>query len=65
MRRCNNCNGETPCSECKNQVNENKEFEANLNLLKRDVSNQFGHRLPYYILYILLKRIFLFQRNTL
>ena len=48
-RRCNNCNGEILCNECNNQVNENKEFEANLKLLKRDIPNQFGHMLPYYI----------------
>ena len=47
MRRCNSCNGGILCNECNNQVIENKEFEANLNLLKRDVPNQFGHKLPY------------------
>ena len=47
-RQCNNCNGEILCRTCNNQVNENKEFEANLNLLKRDVPNEFGHMLPYY-----------------
>ena len=36
------------CDSCNNQINENKEFEANLNLLKRDEPNDFGHMLPYY-----------------
>ena len=38
------------CDSCNNQINENKEFEANLNLLKRDVPNKFGHMLPYYVI---------------
>ena len=47
-RRCNNCNGEILYNECNNQINENKEFEASLNELKRHAPNQFGHMLPYY-----------------
>ena len=31
MRRCKNSIGEILCSECNNQVNGNKEFEAKLN----------------------------------
>ena len=31
--------------KCNNQINENKEFEANLNLLKRDKPNDCGHML--------------------
>ena len=48
MMRCNNCIGELLCDECNNQINENKELEANLNLLKRNEPNRFGHMLPYY-----------------
>ena len=48
MRQCNKCNGEIICITCNNQVNENKEFEAKLNLLKRDVPNEIGHMFPYY-----------------
>ena len=33
---------------CDNQVDENKEFEANLNELKRHAPNNFGQLLPYY-----------------
>ena len=34
MRRCNKCNDKIFCDECKNQFNEKKDFEANINLLK-------------------------------
>ena len=36
------------CNRCKSQVNENKEIEGNLNLLKRQAPNQFGYMLPYF-----------------
>ena len=49
MRRCNNCKGEILCDGCIIQVKENKEFEAFLNLLKREAPNQFEHMLFYYI----------------
>ena len=48
IRRCNKCIGEILCDECNNQVNENKEFEANLNLLKRDAPDEFGYMHPYF-----------------
>ena len=35
MRFCNECNDKKLCYKCNNQTNENKEFEANINLLKR------------------------------
>ena len=41
MRRCNECNGEILCKECNNQINESKDFEANLHLLKLQPPNQF------------------------
>ena len=50
MRHCNACKDGILCITCNNLLNENKEFEANLNLLKRDVPNQFGHMLPYYMI---------------
>ena len=49
MRFCNGCNDKKMCNICNNQINENKEFEANLNLLKRKAPNKFGYMLPYYI----------------
>ena len=36
------------CVKCNKHINENKEFEANLNLLKRNAPNEFGYMLPYY-----------------
>ena len=47
MRFCNECK-EKYCDRCNIQYNENKEFEANLNLLKREAPNEFGHMLPYF-----------------
>ena len=48
MRICNECNDKKMCNKCNNQINEKKEFEANLNELKRHAPNDFGHMLPYY-----------------
>ena len=48
VRRCNNCDGEILCDDCNNQVKENKDFEANIYLLKRHAPNLFGYLLPYY-----------------
>ena len=48
MRFCNDCNDNKMCNKCDNQINENKKFEANLNLLKRKAPNDFGYMLPCY-----------------
>ena len=48
MRQCNACKDGILCATCNNQINENKEIEANLNLLKREKPIDFGHTLPYY-----------------
>ena len=48
MRFCSECNDKKTCDKCNNQIKENKEFEANLNELKRHPPNEFGHMLPYY-----------------
>ena len=48
MRFCNECNDNKMCVKCNNRINENKEFEANLNFLKRNAPNKHGHMLPYY-----------------
>ena len=47
MRQCNKCKDGILCTTCNNQVNENKDFEANLILLKRKAPNQLGHMLPH------------------
>ena len=51
MRFCNECNDRKMCDKCNNQINENKAFEANLNEMKGHPPNEFGHMLPYYIIY--------------
>ena len=48
MRFCNECNDNKSCVKCNNHINENKEFEANLNELKRHPPNKHGYMLPYY-----------------
>ena len=48
MRQCNKCKDGIVCTTCNNQINESKEFEANLNELKRHAPNQFGNMFPYY-----------------
>ena len=47
MRFCNECSKEKCCDRCNNQINENKELEANLNLLKGEAPIELGHMLPY------------------
>ena len=49
MRRSDEGEDGIFCMTCDNQVNENKEFEANLTLLKRKAPNQFGFMLPNFI----------------
>ena len=48
MRFCNVCNGNIICNTCNIQFNEKEEFETNINLIKRETPNQFGHMLPHY-----------------
>ena len=48
MRFCNECNDNKTCVKCNNHINENKEFEANLNELKRHPPKKHGYMLPYY-----------------
>ena len=50
MRQCNVCKDGLLCSTCNNQINEIKEFEANLILLKLEAPNQFGYMLAYYVI---------------
>ena len=49
MRNCNKCNQDVLCDECDKLVNQRKEFSTNLNELKRERPNDFGHMLPKYI----------------
>ena len=48
VRRINECSGKILCITCNIQLNENKDFEAILNELKRHQPNEFGHKHPYY-----------------
>ena len=36
------------CDKCNNQINENKEFKGNFNVLKRHPPNEFDLMLPNY-----------------
>ena len=47
MKQCNECKDGILCTLCINQINENKEFEANLSLLKRHPLIELGHMLTY------------------
>ena len=46
LRFCNERNNENCCDRCNNQITEIKEFEANLNQIKRQPPNELGHILP-------------------
>ena len=50
MRYCTDCKNYSPCDSCDKLVNQKKEFSANLNELKRQTPNEFGHMLPKYII---------------
>ena len=49
MRNCNICTKNILCDGCDKLVNQNKEFSANVNDLKRQPPNDFGYMLPKYI----------------
>ena len=46
MRSCNKCSKDVVCDGCDKLVNQRKEFSVNLNDLKRQAPNEFGHMLP-------------------
>ena len=46
MRNCNKCTKDQLCDGCDILVYQRKEFSANLNELKREKPNDFGHMLP-------------------
>ena len=50
MRNCSDCKKDILCDECDKLVHQRKEFPANLNELKREALNEFGHMLPKYII---------------
>ena len=46
MRFCDEWNHDIFCDRCNDEINENRQFEVNLNLLKRQAPNQLGYMLP-------------------
>ena len=46
MRNCTEGKEDSFCDGCDELVNQNKEFSANLNELKRQPPNKYGHMLP-------------------
>ena len=50
MKNCTECKKDILFDNCDKLVDQNKEFSANLNELKRQPPNEFGHMLPKYII---------------
>ena len=48
MRHCNKCSIDILCDGCEKLVNQNKEFSANLNEIKRQAPNENGFMLRWY-----------------
>ena len=48
MRFCKECNDKTMCNNSNSPVIEKKEFRADLILLKRKATNEFGHMVPHF-----------------
>ena len=46
MRFCNESNVKRLCNNCNLIVNENKQFEAILNISKREAAKEIGYTLP-------------------
>ena len=49
MSNCGDSKKDILCENCDKLVNQRKEFSANLNEMKREPPNEFGHMLPKYI----------------
>ena len=49
MKNCNGCKKHILCEGCDKLVNQRKEFSANLNDIKRQPRNEFGHMFPKYL----------------
>ena len=46
MKNCNRCTKDLLCDRCDKLVNQNKEFSVDINELKREPLNEYGHMLP-------------------
>ena len=49
MRNCNDCTTDSLCDNCGKLMNQKQELSADLNELKREAPNEFGHMLPKFI----------------
>ena len=49
MKNCTDCKIDSLCDRCDKLVNQKKDFSANLNEMKRQPPNEFGHTLPEYL----------------
>ena len=49
MRNCGECKKDILCENCDKLVNQKKKVSVNLNELKREPPNDFGHMQPKYI----------------
>ena len=50
MKNCGECKKDILCVGCDKIVNQYKEVSANLNELKPEPPNEFGHMFPKYII---------------
>ena len=50
VRNCSDCKKDFLCENCDKLLHQRKEFSANLNQMKREPSNAFGHMLTEYII---------------
>ena len=50
MKKCSEYTNDILCESCDKMVNQKKEFSADLNEIKREKPNDFGHMLPKYII---------------
>ena len=50
MRNCSDCTKEQVFDDCDKLINQRKDFSGNLNELKREKPNDFGHMFPKYII---------------
>ena len=49
MTNCAECKKDFLCEKCDELVSQKKDISANLNELKRELPNEYGHMLPKYI----------------
>ena len=50
MKNCNKCTKDILCDDYHKLVNQNQKFSANVNDLKREPPNDYGHMLPQFII---------------